>query len=315
MDLRRWSWLGEGFSCDLHSRQPARRFPLNRLCLRGGREPDRCGETERNQGSHNVVGIRPVDVSRRWKALGRRAGHPPAGGGTLDVVRLDKGYVALGQGPNGVSAIWKSRDGQTWELVSDDATFDSTIVEAIAVHDGQVVAVGGTLTESGPSPAVAWRSTDAVHWERIVLSGADSGNAFDIAASESGFTAVGPRNGAVMGAVAWQSSDGRQWREIVLSRGNYGATFVGAAGDSFVALGGGSWQKGGCPSQAWSIFSSVQGAIPLNFDGEVVGLVGYRDRYIGIGTTGCGPFGYSSLSLIFGLPPGANQNVRLGESP
>lgn len=252
------------------------------------------------------------DGGERWVD----AGETSLPQGTLDVAAVKEGYVALGQGPNGVPDVWTSRDGRSWRLATNDATFGAATVQRMAVHDGLLVAVGADLGETGPSTAMAWRSTDGVDWEQIVLSRAGS-VASDITAADSGFTAVGSEGGAANDAVAWQSSDGRTWQQIVLSRGtDYGAAFVGATDDSFIAISGGSWQRGRCPSQEWSVLSSWSlPAISLKFDGQVIGIVGIGDRYIGIGASGCGSLGDSSLSLIFGVPPGANHNVRLGESP
>ncbi len=251
------------------------------------------------------------DGGERWVD----AGQTTLPEGALDVAPFKGGYVALGQGSNGVPSVWDSRDGLSWQLASSDATFGAATVQAIAVHDDLLIAVGAGLSQTGPSTAMAWRSTDGVAWDRIALSGAGSA-ASDIAASDSGFTTVGSDGAPGNEAVAWQSGDGRTWQEIVLSHGTgYGAAFVGTAGDSFIAVSGGSWQRGRCPSQEWSVVSPSSPAIALKFGGQVLGLVGFGDRFVGIGTSGCGLLGDSSLSLIFGAPPGANHNVRLGEPP
>lgn len=231
--------------------------------------------------------------------------------GTLDVVATDRGYVALGQGPNGIPTVWTSQTGIDWQQVADEATFGEATVEALAIHDGQIIAVGARLSPSGSNPAMAWRSRDGVEWEPIGLSGEDSALAADVVSTDSGFVAVGNQRGVVTGAVAWQSSDGFAWHEVVLDRGGgVSAWFVAASGDQVVAIGGLLLELS-TGRTAWSILSPSEPARPLELDGEVLGIASYGDRYVGIGTTRCWPSADCSPVLFFGLPPGTSRPERL----
>jgi len=232
--------------------------------------------------------------------------------GTLDVVAIERGYVALGQGPDGIPTVWASQNGVDWRLLADDSTFGDASVGALAVHGGQIVAVGARLSQAGPGAAMAWRSRDGVEWEPIVLSGDDSGNVFDVTATNSGFVAVGFQTGVVTGAVAWQSTDGLVWHEVLLNRGgDIAAGSVATLGDQFVAIGGMLLERT-TGRTAWSILSPSEPAIPLELDGQVLGIVGYRDRYVGIGAAGCGLLADCSPLLFFGLPPGTSRPELLG---
>jgi hypothetical protein len=232
--------------------------------------------------------------------------------GTLDVVATDRGYVALGQGPNGIPTVWTSGTGMDWRLVASDSTFGDATVEALAVNDGQIVAVGARLSQSSPSTAMAWRSRDGVEWEPIALSRDDSAAAVDVIATDSGFVAVGSQRGVVTGAVAWQSSDGLTWQEVVLDRGgDIGAGFVAALGDRFIAIGGKLLELS-TGRMAWSILSPSGPPIPLEFTGQVLGIVAYGDRYVGIGSADCFLLPKCASLLIFGVPPGTTWPERLG---
>ncbi len=225
--------------------------------------------------------------------------------GTLDVVATDVGYVALGQGPDGIPAVWTSQTGVEWQRVADEFPFGDASVSAIAARDGQIVAVGARPDEAGPGPAMAWVSSDGVQWEPIILSGPVAGSAFDVVATDTGFVAVGSQLGELAGAVAWLSTDGREWRTVVLDRdGEILPTFAAASGGQFVAIGGRSLGRG-TGRAAWFVLSPSQPPIPLDLDGGVRGLVGYRDRYVAVVDRGgptmqtdCGP------QLIVGLRRG-----------
>lgn len=248
------------------------------------------------------------DGGRNWED----APEGPVPAGTLDVVAIDDGYVALGQGPNGLPAVWTSPSGIDWTLVADASAFGEASVEALAVRDGQIVAVGARLTQTGPGMAMAWRSSDGVQWEPIVLSGDDSGNATDVIAADSGFVAVGSQIGAVTGAVAWQSTDGITWRTVVLNEGgDIGAGSVATLGDQFVAIGGRLLEMT-TGRTAWSILSPSGRGIPLDLDGDVRGLAGYGDRFVGIGAADCGLVDQCAALLFFGLPVGTPWPERLG---
>jgi hypothetical protein len=235
--------------------------------------------------------------------------------GTLEVVPTADGYVALGQGPNGDPAVWKSQDGLEWRLVSTYATFGAATVEGMAVRHGRLVAVGADLGQAGPGAAMAWWSDDGVTWERVDLSAERAGNSVDVAATDEGFVAVGSvRDPAA--AIAWRSTDGVTWHQVALNGGGGSlAALVAASADQFVAVGGGgSWERGPSPTRAdLSILSLTGAAISLEQVNEVTGIVAYGDRYVGIGSVGCGLTGECLPYLIWGLPPGANANVRVDE--
>lgn len=226
--------------------------------------------------------------------------------GTLDVVATDVGYVALGQGPDGIPAVWTSPTGLEWQLVADDSVFGNASVSALAVHDGRIVAVGARPHGAGPGPAMAWLSSDGARWEPIILSGPDAGNAVDVIATDTGFVAVGSQLGELTGAVAWRSSDGRTWQAVVLDRsGEISVGLVAASESRFVAIGGRSLGRG-TGRTGFFVLSPSQPPIPLELDGAVRGITALGDRYVAIASCG-GPFEDCLPHLIIGLLPGTPQ--------
>lgn len=238
--------------------------------------------------------------------------------GTLDVVASEQGYVALGQGLNGIPAVWTSQDGLEWSLESDALTFGDASVEALAVHNGQIVAVGVGLSQAGSSPAMAWHTRDGASWLPVTLGSGDLGRAADVIATDTGFIAVGTQQGTSTSAIAWQSDDGITWHEVVLnSDADIGAGFVAQADDQFVAIGGELLEQTTGRTK-WFVLSPSRPALPLEFEGEVRGMAGYGDRYVGIGVADCGGlvlYGMCPTQLIWGLPPGTQFPERLGSAP
>jgi hypothetical protein len=169
-----------------------------------------------------------------------------------DVVAGGPGWVAAGdaRGEKGEQAgIWVSSDGITWSAVDlphpDPIDLSSAAVQALdsnfdiqglVVGDGVLIAVGNTpsvdarSSRGSPDPfdfmPLAWRSTDGVTWELIVLPVgpaplSDIGVVMDsvTALPDGTFVALGHTimRGEdyferVRGLGVWTSPDGIEWR-------------------------------------------------------------------------------------------------------
>jgi hypothetical protein len=107
------------------------------------------------------------------------------------------------------AAIWRSNDGLTWQL--DDATeaFRGGRIWGVAANAHAVVAVG-TNGDPNYGPAAAWRWTSDGGWARGHVGPTDRGAMRAVAATSSGFVAVG-QNGTDKGAMTWTSEDGLDW--------------------------------------------------------------------------------------------------------
>lgn len=164
------------------------------------------------------------------------------------VVRTADGYVAGGSaGPELLdrhARFWRSLDGRAWDAAPDDPTaFGDAEVRSIARLGDALIAVGVVGTAQKATAAVAWRSTDAIHWTRIddpSFAGAVAVSV--VAAPFGGLVAVGS-DVSRHEAIAWTSPDGRRWTRAprdpsrVRDRGFVWMTDVAAIGDAVIAIG------------------------------------------------------------------------------
>jgi hypothetical protein len=109
----------------------------------------------------------------------------------------------------------------------------STSIRAVAEHDGRVVGVGG----AGEEPAV-WVSDAVGSWERASVPDSPVNEFWDVAASETGWVAVGPRYdeepGGVVGAA---SPDGRAWTSVSIPADGWTGTLaVGTNGQDWLTV-------------------------------------------------------------------------------
>ena len=141
------------------------------------------------------------------------------GGGMVAVTRGDHGLIAAGTA-SGRAVIWTSTDGTAWSRVPDarmfhgPATPDGPLPLAatgVAAQRGVVVVVGQAFGQD-ESEVRAWWSTDGVTWTAASVERAAGGQVFSVAATPSGFLAVGPSGPDSCRGGIWSSLDGRAWR-------------------------------------------------------------------------------------------------------
>ena len=117
------------------------------------------------------------------------------------------------------AAVWTSSDGRTWIRVPHSPIFDvgdfiDTMEDPstggmsdLVPGPGGLVVVGSDCTSQGGCRPAAWTTGGSDTWARVADMEALSGRLRSIAASSSGYMAVGVGEAAVM-----QSSDGQTWR-------------------------------------------------------------------------------------------------------
>ncbi|MEV0666705.1 hypothetical protein ACIBI3_31410 [Actinomadura luteofluorescens] len=157
---------------------------------------------------------------RAWK----RAGFPATAGLLSDVVRGERGWLAVGRvsGTSPGPLALTSQDGLTWQRPRFPAGPPPV---AAATGPSGYVAVG---------TGVAWRSADLRTWSRGGLDGAPT----DVAATSRAYAAVGGRGKE---PAAWTSPDGLRWTAAKLPPGlTAPLTQVAAKGDTLVAIAGGA---------------------------------------------------------------------------
>lgn len=139
---------------------------------------------------------------------------PYSAGGMTALTTLGPTFVAGGYHDDPLhdkasAAVWRSGDGTTWTADDGAGAFAGGRIWGIASRDGTIVAVG-TTGDPIYGPAGAWRWTAADGWRRATI-GPDGGGAMRaVAATATGFVAVGlaPND---TGGRSWTSPDGVTW--------------------------------------------------------------------------------------------------------
>jgi hypothetical protein len=138
--------------------------------------------------------------SRRWDAM-RFGGST----GLTAVAASPARIIVAGSARSGGGLpIWSSRDGgRTWQQADQTTPYTRANVSGVALGGPGFVAVG--YDDVG---AVAWTSTDGLHWRRVDDPSFSSGRMMAVASAPAGLVAVG---GNDHGAIAWMSLDGVAW--------------------------------------------------------------------------------------------------------
>jgi hypothetical protein len=203
------------------------------------------------------------------------------------VVRWAGGYVALGE-PSDSTPLpgWTSGDGRTWTALPPRTFGLAADAMAAPIPGGVIVAVqGGTgqttvyrstdgltwASNAGPQPLglsgdLAGNGTgavgidaaspdsvqftaDGIGWQSVTLPGTTNAQVEGVAASGSGFAAVGGGGTTTRSPVAWWSNDGLHWDP---------ATVEDHPGDGFVA-----------------VYAANEGLMALSSTGDVPGLTSF----------------------------------------
>lgn len=176
-----------------------------------------------SNGARTVIVGNDPDGATAWASTGgswtqapRQAdlSVPYADGGMTSVTAFEGGFVGGGYRDDPVhdtasAAVWRSVDGLTWHADDGSGIFAGGRIHAITAKAGVIVAVG-TSGDPNYGPAATWRWTQATGWQRGQIGPDDAGAMRAVAATSSGFVAVG-LNGHDTGALAWTSADGLVW--------------------------------------------------------------------------------------------------------
>ena len=250
-----------------------------------------------------------------WTAAPAQAGlaAPSKAGAMTSVVAFGGGFVAGGyrDDPANVrsaAAVWRSDDGLTWRLDDAAGAFESGRIWGLAVRGGVVVAVG-TSGDPVYGPAAAWRWTAADGWRRATLAPDDGGAMHAVAATATGFVAVG-LNAHDNGGRVWTSTDGLAWTALpdgaVFHYFDLGVRMQAvAAGPGGLFAGGWRSDAGKGSAVAWS--ADAQGGAwtgptweaPFS-GGEISGVAVSGGTVVAVGRLGYPDWNYAAAWLLVG---------------
>ena len=147
------------------------------------------------------------------------------------ITRRGDMLIAVGTGGHAAAgAAWTSSDGATWQRVADQPAFAQAALDRVAAGPAGVVAVDrfdGRLLVSA----------DGATWSPVSLGAAGAVKVNDVAATDTGFVAVGSVGSA---AAVWTSSDLQHWARAPFPDGSDASAqlvAVAAQGQRLVALG------------------------------------------------------------------------------
>jgi hypothetical protein len=266
------------------------------------------------------------DGSGTWTLLRKRPGLPQ---GTIltSIAHGPAGWLAVGNAsttgePSTAtvastgqqSVVLTSRDGVTWQSAIGNAAFAGPgfTVNAVAAASIGYVVVGEQVVNGVPVDAM-WFTPDLVSWTRggdtiastvsSLSSGMSDSKIFAVAATATGFVAVGTHNGC---HTAWVTTDGRHWLSYDIPKPTGSEdpllNHVAAAGSTTVASGDLGVHGGRIP------------LIVVSTDGGVhwrATAIGYYDSFAGpqgtVTALAADGSGFTAAGLIG--PPGGQHAV------
>jgi hypothetical protein len=213
------------------------------------------------------------------------------------ITRRGDMLIAVGTGGHtAAGAAWTSSDGVTWQRAADQPAFAQAALDRVAAGPVGVVAVDrfdGLLLVS----------VDGATWSSVSLGAAGAVRVNDVAATDTGFVAVGSVGSS---AAVWTSSDLEHWARASFPDGSDASAqlvAVAAQGQRLVALGAvpapgeaandpwtglGAWLStdGGA---SWTLSgTTLRGDAPVLYPPSMPGLYALRGGFVAFGNPGPG---------------------------
>ncbi|MCG9695387.1 Ig-like domain-containing protein [Shewanella sp. Isolate11] len=184
------------------------------------------------------------------------------------------GYLWLVGGlsiPYNNKSVWRSRDGNVWQSVTDDVPFDDRSAVAAFVFNDQLWVMG---TRSDRTINDLWRSSDGVNWTLVNRDmGFGDRNNYNVVPFEGKMWVFGGYDFTDSAYVKeiWSSTDGVSWTEEAAD-----ATATQRVSAAFVEFNGKLWQIGGRDDsgQLSDVWSSSDGVIWT----QEIGDAGFEGR-------------------------------------
>lgn len=145
------------------------------------------------------------------------------------------------------SDVWRSKDGESWELVTDNATFGAISNHDLFIYDDEIHMLSMAQGDNGIPSSDVWKSKDGIKWDshsRHNDIGARVGHR--MVEHEGGIYLIGGRTGVENASSSeylndiWYSTDGLQWEKVLDS-----ADFSPRSDFELISFNGELWLFGG----------------------------------------------------------------------
>ena len=132
--------------------------------------------------------------------------------------------------------IWRSSDGENWDLITATAAFSGRWAHQAVSYGGSLWVIG---VNDDQNKNDVWRSADGENWELVTATAAFSARWGHQAVSYGGsLWVIGGDRGW---NDVWRSADGESWERVAIS----GGRFSGRRAHQAVSYGGSLWVIGG----------------------------------------------------------------------
>ena len=114
-----------------------------------------------------------------------------------------------------LSDVWKSKDGKTWEKITEDGGFSGRMGHTSEVKDGYVYIIGGVSANTTFLNDV-WKSKDGKTWEKITEDGGFPKRILPASFVSDGYIYIlgGLSSEGDILDDLWRSRDGKVWEEL-----------------------------------------------------------------------------------------------------
>ena len=146
---------------------------------------------------------------------------------------------------NYLNDVWRSADGQAWELVTATAAFSTRQGHQVVSFDGDLWLFGGESDDDGDVNDV-WRSENGAVWVKEVASAAWGVRRGHEVVFHGGYLWLmggirGSGGRKVYYGDVWRSADGKSWEEVTIE----GDSWAVRKSHQVVSFGGEMWLMGG----------------------------------------------------------------------
>ena len=156
-----------------------------------------------------------VAVGGRWS--NRRRHQVVSHGGNL---WLMGGRFKVGSSEGETNDVWRSADGEMWELVTVAAGWSARLSHQAVSHRGSLWVLGGGVKD-GAANNDTWRSANGEKWFKVATSGNwwSARRSHQAVSYDGKLWVIGGRGSTGNFVDVWRSADGDMWERVTLTEG------------------------------------------------------------------------------------------------